>query len=392
MENFVFCNPARIYFGRGQELEIGTIVAAYSHRILLVYGKESIKKSGLYGLVMEKLGEAGIEVAELSGVEGNPKLDCVYRGIELCREFQADFILAVGGGSVIDTAKAIAVGVKYEGDVWDFYIKKAVPKEALPIGTILTVVGAGSEMSNSNVINKQEEQLKRSFDNEVIIPKFSILNPELTYTVSPFQTACGAFDAMSHLMERYFTLVRHTDVTDRMLEGLMRTLIHYTPLTLAHPDNYDYRAELMWASTLAQNGLLNTGRVGDWGCHAIEHELSGEFDIPHGEGLAMITTSWMRYVWREDSARFVQFARRVFDVDFPEGEEEAAVEEGICRLEAFIRRIGLPVGTERLHMDEEMAAKLGERAVMHSSVRGRFLRMKGEDIRRILMDSCSVLR
>ena len=193
-------------------------------------------------------------------------------------------------------------------------------------------------------------------------------------------------------MERYFTLVRHTDVTDRMLEGLMRTLIHYTPLTLAHPDNYDYRAELMWASTLAQNGLLNTGRVGDWGCHAIEHELSGEFDIPHGEGLAMITTSWMRYVWREDSARFVQFARRVFDVDFPEGEEEAAVEEGICRLEAFIRRIGLPVGTERLHMDEEMAAKLGERAVMHSSVRGRFLRMKGEDIRRILMDSCSVLR
>lgn len=390
MENFVFCNPARIYFGRGQEQEIGTIVSAYSHNILLVYGKASIKKSGLYDLVMEKLNGAGIHVTELAGVEGNPKLDLVYQGIELCREASIDFILAVGGGSVIDTAKAIAAGVKYEGDVWDLYIKKAVPKEALPIGTILTVVGAGSEMSNSNVINKQDENLKRSFDHEVIIPKFSILNPELTYTVSPFQTACGAFDAMSHLMERYFTLVRHTDVTDRMLEGLMRTIITYTPLALVHPDNYDYRAELMWASTLAQNGLLNTGRIGDWGCHAIEHELSGEFDIPHGAGLAMITTYWMRYVYREDKTRFVQFASRVFDVDFPEGEEEEMIEEGICRLESFIRRIGLPVGTESLHLDAEMAAKLGERAVLHSRVRGRFLKMDGDDIGRILMDASSV--
>ena len=223
-----------------------------------------------------------------------------------------------------------------------------------------------------------------------MIPKFSVLNPELTYTVSPFQTACGAFDAMSHLMERYFTLVKQTDVTDRMLEGLMKTIITYTPLALAQPDNYDYRAELMWAATLAQNGLLNTGRIGDWGCHAIEHELSGEFDIPHGAGLAMITTSWMRYVYREDKAKFVQFARRVFDVDFPEGEEEEAIEEGIARLEAFIRRIGLPVGTESLHLDDEMAVKLGERAVLHSKVRGRFLKMNGEDISKILLASSAV--
>lgn len=390
MENFVFCNPARIYFGRGQEQEIGTIVGGYSHNILLVYGMASIKKSGLYDLVMEKLANAGIRVTELAGVEGNPKLDLVYEGSALCREASIDFILAVGGGSVIDTAKAIAAGVKYEGDVWDLYIKKAVPKEALPIGTILTVVGAGSEMSNSNVINKPDEKLKRSFDHELMIPKFSVLNPELTYTVSPFQTACGAFDAMSHLMERYFTLVKQTDVTDRMLEGLMKTIITYTPLALAQPDNYDYRAELMWAATLAQNGLLNTGRIGDWGCHAIEHELSGEFDIPHGAGLAMITTSWMRYVYREDKAKFVQFARRVFDVDFPEGEEEEAIEEGIARLEAFIRRIGLPVGTESLHLDDEMAVKLGERAVLHSKVRGRFLKMNGEDISKILLASSAV--
>ncbi len=384
MENFVFCNPAKIYFGKEQENNVGKIVSEYSKNILMVYGRNSIKKNGIYDRIVTSLKNKDIEITELSGVEGNPKLDLVYKGIELCKEKKIDFILAVGGGSVLDTAKGISVGAVVDHDVWDFYMKRVVPEKALPVGTILTVVGAGSEMSNSNVISKQDEKLKRSFDNAVIIPKFSILNPELTYTVSPYQTACGSFDALSHLMERYFTLVHHTDVTDRLLEGLMKTVIVYTPLAMKNPTNYDYRAELMWAACLAQNGLLNTGRVGDWGCHAIEHELSGEFDIPHGEGLAMITCQWMKYVYKNDISRFVQFARRVFDVDMDSAEDEEVALEGIERLHQFILRLNLKDNVSSLSIDDELADKMGEKATLTSKTRGRFLKMTAEDISNVI--------
>ena len=376
MENFVYCNPTKIYFGRGEERRVGEIAAADADRVLLVYGQGSIKRSGLYGRVRESLEKAKVAVTELSGIVGNPRLSAVYEGIRLCRKEKISLILAVGGGSVIDTAKAISVGAPYEGDVWDFYIKKAVPSSSLAVGAIPTMTGAGSEMSNSNVINREDEHLKRSFDSDWIYPRFSILNPELTFTAPPYPTACGAYDIMSHLMERYFTRVLHVDVTDRMLEGVMRTVLHYAPLVLKEPDNYDYRAELMWASVWAQNGSLSTGRIGDWGCHAIEHELSGEYDIAHGEGLSMITATWMRYVCRQDMDRFVQFAARVFGVEYPPEEKEAAVAEGIARLEGFSRRLGLRTGTKSLHMSDKDRERLAGRAVLHSPVRGRFLKMR----------------
>jgi alcohol dehydrogenase len=385
MENFVFYNPTRIYFGKDQELQVGKYVKVYSDNMLFLYGGGSIKKTGLYKRITESLYENSIHFLELSGVEANPRLELVREGIKLCREKQIDFILAVGGGSVIDSAKAIAVGVKYEGDVWDFFIKKAVPQDALPIGTVLTVAAAGSEMSNSCVISKQDEKLKRSFDNEIIIPKFSILNPAITYTVSPYQTACGIADTLSHLMERYFTLVEQADVTDRMLEGLMKTVIHYAPRAIKNPTDYDSRAELMWAATLAQNGLLNTGRIGDWGCHAIEHELSGEFDIAHGAGLAMITSSWMRYGNKANKNRFVQFAQRVFNVEFPNYDVDGIIEEGIARLEGFFEIIGLEHDLVRMDISKAVLKKIADRAVLHSIRRGRFLPMDANDIYRVLL-------
>ena len=311
-------------------------------------------------------------------------MDLVYQGIAIGREKQIGFILAVGGGSVIDTAKAIAVGIPYSGDVWNVLQRYETATRSLPIGTVLTAVGSGSEMSNSCVITKMPEGLKRSFDSEINIPRFSILDPHYTFSVSPRQTACGSADILSHLMERYFTQVKQADVTDRMLEGLMQTVILYAPRAMEHPEDYDARAELMWAGTLAQNGLLNTGRIGDWACHGIEHEISGEYDIPHGMGLAMITGSWMRYVYSSYPARFTQFARRVFHVDYPDYDEEHIIQEGIYRLEQFFIRLGLPVSTAQLNMSHEVMERLAEQAVYKSPTKGRFRKLTKEDLVKIL--------
>lgn len=384
MEEFVFYNPCRILFGAGQLAHLGALIRRYSDRILLVYGRGSIKRSGLYDRITAILSEAGISWAELSGVEANPKLDLVYEGIRIGHEQGIGFILAVGGGSVIDTAKAIGVGMRFDGDVWDVLQRYATATDTVPVGTVLTAVGAGSEMSNSCVVTKLPDKLKRSFDNEIIIPKFSILDPNVTCSVPAKQTACGAVDVLSHLMERYFTRVKQADVTDRMLEGLMQTVLTYTPRVLAQPDDVDARAELMWAGTLAQNGLLNTGRVGDWACHAIEHELSGEYDIPHGEGLAMITGAWMRYVYHNDTDRFVQFARRVLHVDLPYYDVEHTILEGIARLERFFRRVGLPCDASQLGMTQAVMERLATQAVYKSPTKGRFQKLNRDDIVKIL--------
>ena len=387
MNSFTFYNPCRILFGENQIERLGELIKQYSDNILFVYGKNSIKKIGLYSKIVEILGSEGISYAELSGVEDNPKLDLVYEGIRIGRKKGVGFILAVGGGSVIDTAKSIGVGMLFDGDVWNVLQRYETTTETVPVGTVLTVVGAGSEMSNSCIVTKMPDKLKRSFDNEVIIPKFSILDPGYTCSVPPFQTACGCVDILSHLMERYFTLVKQADVTDRMLEGLMRTVLHYAPRAVKTPDDYDARSELMWAGTLAQNGLLNTGRVGDWACHGIEHELSGEYDIPHGEGLAMITSSWMRYVCHNDIDRFDQFARRVFDVDYPMYDVQSTVEEGIARLEKFFVNIGLPCNSSRLNMDRDTMQRLASQAVYMSPTKGRFQKLIVDDIVRVLQIS-----
>lgn len=384
MNDFTFYNPCRILFGAGQLEKLGGLIRQYSDRVLLVYGRDSIKRSGLYDAVVRQLKSAEITWVELGGVEPNPKLDLVYEGIRLGKQEQVGFLLAVGGGSVIDTAKAIGVGLCYEGDVWQVLQRYDTPTATVPVGTVLTAVGAGSEMSNSCVITKMPDKLKRSFDNELIIPKFSILDPAQTCSVPKHQTVCGAVDILSHLMERYFTRVKQADVTDRMLEGLMQTVLLYTPRVLEHPEDVDARAELMWAGTLAQNGLLNTGRVGDWACHGIEHELSGEYDIAHGEGLAMLTSSWMRYVYHSDMDRFEQFARRVFHVDYPAYDKEGTICEGICRLERFFRRLGLPCDASRLDMSEEVMERLARQAVYKSPTKGRFQVLQREDLVNIL--------
>ena len=286
MENFEFLSPTRIIFGRGVENRVGEEAKKYAGRVLLHYGGGSIKQSGLYDRVVASLKSAGVEFTELPGVKPNPRLSLVREGVNICRKEGIGLILAVGGGSVIDSAKAIAVGTPYSGDVWDFWSNKAQPQEALPVGVVLTIPAAGSEASDSAVITNEDGWLKWGLNNDINRPKFAIMNPELTFTLPAYQTACGAVDIMAHVMERYFTDVKHVDLTDHLCEAVLKTMIKNTTIALARPDDYNARAEMMWAGTLAHNGLLSTGRLGDWTAHQIEQELSAIYDVAHGAGLA----------------------------------------------------------------------------------------------------------
>lgn len=382
MENFTYYNPARILFGRNTEAQVGREMKRLGSRVLLVYGGGSIKRSGLYDTVVRSLTDEGLSYVELPGVKPNPRLALVREGIRLCREHQVDAILAVGGGSTIDTAKAVAFGVPYEGDVWDFFEGKAEIRDALPIGVVLTIPAAGSESSDSCVITKEEGLLKRSAASERMIPRFAILNPAFTCTLPAYQTACGATDILAHLMERYFTQTAHVDFTDRLLEAAMRTIINYTPMALEHPDNYDIRAELMWAGTVAHNNLLDTGRIADWASHGIEHELSALYDIAHGAGLAMVFPAWMKYVCHAGMSRFVQFAVRVFDVDLAFGEPEQIVAQGIRRLEAYLQSIGLPIRLSEAGIDDSRFREMAEKAT-RSGPAGHFQELYAQDVENI---------
>lgn len=361
MENFVFENRTKIIFGKGCENDVGTEVKKWDDKVLLHYGSQSIKKNGLYDRVVKSLKDAGIQVVELGGVQPNPRLELVYEGIRLARDNGIKIILAVGGGSVIDSAKAIAVGVPYNGDVWDFYIDRAQPVQALNVATILTIPAAGSESSSSSVITKTDGALKRGLTSELIRPVFSILNPELTFTLPSYQTACGAVDIMAHIMERYFTNTKHVDFTDRLCEATMKTIIKNIPVAIVEPDNYDARAEVMWAGSVAHNDLLGTGRGGDWCSHQIEHEISGIYDVAHGAGLAVVFPAWAKYVYKHDVARFAQFASRVWDVEVNFRDVEKTALEGISRMEAYFKSIGMPVRLSDMGIDdsrlEEMADK-----------------------------------
>ena len=297
MENFVYHNPTKIIFGKGMGDRVGEEVKLFSKKILLHYGGGSIKQIGLYAKVVKSLREAGVEFVELPGVKPNPRLSLVRTGIEICRENGLDFILAVGGGSVIDSAKAIAMGVPYHGDVWDFFTGRAELHKALPVGTILTIPAAGSEASTASVITNEDGLYKRGFNSDLLYPRFSILNPELAFTLPKHQVACGAFDILAHIMERYFTNTQHVELTDRLCEATMKTIINNIPLVFGDPENYDAWAEVMWAGTVAHNNLLNTGRTGDWASHDIEHEISAIYDVAHGAGLAVVfpVIGWKRW-------------------------------------------------------------------------------------------------
>ncbi|MDC7234489.1 MAG: iron-containing alcohol dehydrogenase [Spirochaetales bacterium] len=385
MDNFIFRNPTKIYFGKGMEEKCGEAVSDFSKKVLLHYGGGSIKKTGLYDRVIASLEKAGVQWVELPGVKPNPRLSLVYEGIRICRKEDIDFILAVGGGSVIDSAKAIAAGVPYEGDVWDFYEGKAVPSEVIGIGTILTIPAAGSESSSGTVITKEEGQLKRPFGSELLYPDFSILNPELAMTLPPFQRACGVADMMAHLFERYFTNSRPVELTDRMIEGALKTIIHNAPKIMGDDADYDSWSEIMWSGTVAHNGSLNTGRLGDWGSHQIEHELSGIYDVAHGAGLAVVFPSWMRYVMNHDIKRFVQIAVRVWNVEADYYSDEETAEAGIVALEAFWQSLGLATRLEGLGIPadrlEEMAGKCAGET---DNPQGQFVKLYKKDVLAIL--------
>ncbi len=385
MDNFVFSIPTRIVFGRGVEARSGAEVKQYAAKVLLCFGGGSVVKSGLLDRVRESLDAEGIQFLELGGIQPNPRLSLVREGIAVCRDNGIGFLLAVGGGSVIDTAKAIAVGVPYAGDVWDFFEYIAAPERALDVGVVLTIPAAGSESSTSAVISNSDLALKRGLTSELIRPRFALMNPELSMTLPPFQTACGAADIMAHVMERYFTNTRAVDFTDRLCEATLRTIIASAPRAIANPGDYDQRAEIMWAGSVAHNDLLSTGRAGDWGSHAIEHELSALYDVAHGAGLAVVFPAWMRHVFRHDVARFAQFAVRVWGVEMNWFNPEETALEGIGRLESFFKSIGLPVRLSELQIPPDRIPEMAAKCVVKGKgSAGNFVKLDAVDVAAIL--------
>ncbi|NLT98978.1 MAG: iron-containing alcohol dehydrogenase, partial [Christensenellaceae bacterium] len=325
------------------------------------------------------------DYVELPGVKTNPRLSLVREGIRLCREHGLNFILAVGGGSVIDSAKAIALGTVDDGDVWDFFEGLREATAALPVGVVLTIPATGSESSTGSVITNEETADKRAYDSELLRPKFALMNPELTYSLPPYQTACGASDIMAHIMERYFTRVKYVDLTDRLCEATLKTVIRNTPVVLETPEDYDARAEIMWAGSVAHNGLLGTGRIGDWASHMIEHELSAINDVAHGAGLAIIFPAWMRYVYKQDVSRFAQFAVRVWNIEMDFFDPEKTALAGIEAIKTFYKSIGLPTSLSEIGITpahyERIATNCRRR---EGDTVGAFVPLRTDDIINIL--------
>lgn len=381
MLDFIYYNPARVVFGKDSLSHLGKMIKAHGGtRVLFHYGEGSIKKHGIYDKVIDILNDAGVYYHELGGVKPNPRLSLIRKGIELCKEVDIDFILAAGGGSVIDSAKAIAAGVKYDGDIWDCYMSGTPVTSALPLGAIVTIPAAGSETSPRTVVTNEETNFKRGGGGEGIIPKFAILNPEFTYTLPDYQTACGGADIMAHLMERYFTNVKNVDLTDRLIEGSLKTMLNNIPAALKDPTNYNYRAEIMWTGTVAHGNLLDTGRLGDWGSHNIGHELSASYDLAHGASLSIIFPAWMKYVYKANIDKFVQFAQRVFDVDLAFEDKDRIVLEMIKRLENFYHSIGLPTRLSEAGIGSEQLEIMAERATVGRGTVGKLVELKSEDI------------
>ena len=385
MNDFEYLVTTKIIFGKNAIAKTGAAVRDFggSKALLLHYGSGPVVDTGLLARVIDSLVASKVEFIEFSGVQPNPRISLVYQGIELAKRESVDFVLAVGGGSVIDTAKAIAAGALDDGDVWDFFLGKREPTASLPVGSVLTIPAASSEASEATVVSREE--LKRDFVSELIRPKFAIMDPEVTFSLPANQTAYGVTDIMSHVMERYFTNVTHAELTDRMCEAVLKTMIHVLPIVLQDPDNYDARAEIMWAGTLAQNGLLSTGRIEDWASHMIEHELSGEYDIAHGAGLSIIMPAWMKYIYKQRLPQFIKFAMRVWDVDYDHNNPERTALEGIHRLENFFKEYGMPTCLGDMGIKTDKLAMLAERINYDDSGEiGNLVKLKKKDALEIL--------
>lgn len=382
MNNYEFDMPTKVFFGEGMLQNLKEI-KKYGNKVLLHYGKNSIKNNGIYDKVVECLKENGIEYVDLGGVEANPNLTLAYEGIKICKEQNIDFILAVGGGSTIDSAKAIALGSKVDVDVWDYYTGKVTEDyEPLPIGVVLTIPAAGSETSPISVLVNKETKAKLSVRSEKLRAKFSVLDPTFTFSLSAYQIACGCSDILAHLMERYFTPTKDVAFTDALLEGAMRTVVEMSEDTVNNLNDYNKRSEIMQIGSLAHNDALSMGRVGDWACHGIERNVSGYYDNAHGEGLSIIYPAWCRTTYKTDEKRFLQFFKNVFNLELT-GDNEKDIKDGILLLEKFYTSIGLAIrfsDTKDINMTEEhkkQLAKQGENS-------GAFHKLSYDDIIKLL--------
>jgi len=382
MLNFDINFPTRIHFGRGKIQELAQEVLVYGNKVLLVYGGGSIKRNGLYEQVVNIFRDTGITHVELSGVQPNPRISSVRQGAELCKEHGIQLVLAVGGGSTIDCAKIIAAGAGYEGDAWDFFTRRTRINSALPVGCILTLAATGSEMNGNAVISNDETEQKLGTGSPLLIPRFSILDPEYTFSVPPEQTAAGTVDIMSHIFEQYFSPTPGTFIQDRLAEAMLKTCIHYGPLAITEPDNYEARANLMWTGTLALNGLLAAGKRTDWATHDIEHEISAIYDITHGLGLAILTPYWMHYVLDEQTApRLAEYGRCVWGI---EGTEDLIVAQAAIKKTAeFFHSLNLAGSLSEIGVEAERLAEMAEKATARGPL-GSFRKLEFQDVLQIL--------
>ena len=391
MNNFVFYSPTEFVFGKATEMQVGALARKHGARkVMIVYGGGSVVRSGLLDRVKQSLREAGIEYCLMGGVQPNPVDTKVYEGIEFCRREQADMLLPVGGGSVIDTAKAIAAGVLYEGDFWDFYIGKAKVTKALKVAVVLTIPAAGSEGSGNTVITKLDGLQKLSLRvPEVLRPVFSIMNPELTYTLPPFQTACGVADMMAHIMERYFTNTQEVEIGDRLCEGTLMAIINEAPKVMRNPEDYGARANLMWAGMIAHNGTCGVGCEEDWASHFLEHEISAIYGVTHGAGLSVIFPAWMTWMVEHNVGKIAQYAVRVWGV--PESEDKKAVAlEGIGKLKAFFSSLGLPVTFKELGIENPDIDRLADSLHRNKGeLVGNYVKLTKQDSKEIYHLACA---
>lgn len=368
MGNFDFQASTNILFGKGQVSRLPEVLATYGKKVLITYGGGSIKKNGVYDDVMNVLGK-DFELYELSGVEPNPRLTTVEKGVALCREHNIDVILSLGGGSTIDCSKTIAAGTFYDGNPWDLMGNGQLVEKALPIVTILTLAATGSEMNGGAVITNMATKEKLSFGSRLVVPKVSILDPTYTFSVPSYQTLAGSSDILSHLFENYFNQTPNTMVQDGIAEGLMRAVYHYTPIALENPHDYDARANLMWASSLALNGLTGSGKKGAWSCHAIEHELSAYYDITHGIGLAIVTPRWMMHVLNEETApRFAAFGHRLFDLPLNSESPMETAKQAIQKVYETSKAWGVPMTLGEVGIDDSLLEEMATQAVKHSAI------------------------
>ena len=378
MNNFTFYCPTKFVFGKGQEENVGKLCREQgATKVLIVYGGGSVIRTGLLDRVRKYIQEAGIETVDFGGAQPNPRVEHVREGIEIVKREGIDFLLAIGGGSVIDTAKGIGIGALYDGDVWDYFLRTKNPTVMMPVGVIVTIAASGSEGSSSCVLNNDALKVKSACNNDCIRPRFAIMNPELTYSLPAYQTACGVVDIMMHTHERYFTPVQDNEFTDEFCEGLLRTMIKLGPKAISDPTNYNVRAQIMWAGVMSHNNTVGVGRIQDSACHRMQVMIGAKYDSAHGAGLATVCPAWMKYVYKNNMPRFIRYATKVWGVDYDPYDPEATVLEAIRRLKEFNRSLGMPVTIEELGVKDEDIDELCQLNVGHMQELGP------DDIRQI---------